>query len=225
MDLETKLRKLQLLQKRATPEKLKDFQHKFLVSWLHHDNALEGVVYPYETLNSALRDTTLSDVSYIAAYEAINNHADAIEFVQENQQPITRKTLDKLQSCFNPASDKFRKDPPEQYFHTTIEPKQISSKIAELLKEINAKDSNPLEHAAWVHFKFMEIYPWDKTSGRIARLLMNMLLLRSGFVPAIVHNIDRQRYYETLCEGTAEVAELVTEAVEGGVDTGIRFFG
>ncbi|MOA33071.1 Adenosine monophosphate-protein transferase and cysteine protease IbpA precursor [compost metagenome] len=63
------------------------------------------------------------------------------------------------------------------------------------------KDSlHPVELAALFHFRFVYIHPFSDGNGRTARLLMNLILMRNGFPPAIVKaaNEARFHYYETL---------------------------
>ena len=70
----------------------------------------------------------------------------------------------------------------------------------------------------------MAIYPWPKNSGKVARLLMNLMLLRDGFPPVVIHSIERQRYYDVLRTESAGLVPLVLESLENGVETSIRFF-
>ena len=66
----------------------------------------------------------------------------------------------------------------------------------------------------------MAIFPWPKNSGKVARLLMNLMLLRDGFPPVVIHSIERQRYYEVLRSESAGLVPLVLESLENGVETG-----
>ncbi|GAB1484531.1 hypothetical protein MASR2M78_33490 [Treponema sp.] len=54
------------------------------------------------------------------------------------------------------------------------------------------------EIAAWVHYKFVWIHPFIDGNGRTARLLMNLVLLQNGYPPAVILNLDRQKYYRVL---------------------------
>ena len=60
--------------------------------------------------------------------------------------------------------------------------------------------------------------------GAVARVLSNLMLLRDGFPPVVIHSIERQRYYEVLRAESAGLVPLVLESLDNGVDTGIRFF-
>jgi Fic family protein len=53
-----------------------------------------------------------------------------------------------------------------------------------------------------VHFQLTAIHPFTDGNGRTARLLMNMMLVRGGYVPVTVRPEDRKRYLDTLEHGS-----------------------
>jgi hypothetical protein len=53
---------------------------------------------------------------------------------------------------------------------------------------------------------------------------MNYMLLRDGYPPAVIHSIERQRYYDALRNETAGLVPLVIESVATALETEIRFF-
>jgi len=68
----------------AFPDKLRrDYESKLDVSWIFHDNALEGVVLSYSELKAAIDQRIISDVSLIPMYEEVKNHKLAVDFIRE----------------------------------------------------------------------------------------------------------------------------------------------
>src|SRR5699024_4841149 len=57
---------------------------------------------------------------------------------------------------------------------------------------------NPIELATIFHHKFVWIHPFFDGNGRTVRLAMNLLLMNSGFPPAIILSNDRKKYYAAL---------------------------
>jgi tyrosine-protein phosphatase YwqE len=53
---------------------------------------------------------------------------------------------------------------------------------------------------------------------------MNLILMRAGYPPVIVHATERQRYYEALKASENHVATLVNEALVASVESAIRYF-
>uniref|UniRef100_A0AC35TZ58 Protein adenylyltransferase n=1 Tax=Rhabditophanes sp. KR3021 TaxID=114890 RepID=A0AC35TZ58_9BILA len=57
-----------------------------------------------------------------------------------------------------------------------------------------------VELAAIAHYKFVFIHPFIDGNGRTGRLLMNLILSRSGFPPIIIPVEERLTYYQALKE-------------------------
>ena len=51
-------------------------------------------------------------------------------------------------------------------------------KLGEWMDEDATKRMHPVERAARFHFKLMNIYPWTLNSGRVARVLSNLMKQR-----------------------------------------------
>jgi len=85
---------------------------------------------------------------------------------------------------------------------------------------------HPIALAALLHHKLVSIHPFDDGNGRIARLLMNYVLLKYGYPPAIIKSSDKPKYLRAL--QLADVAEYdalldyVTEQVIWSLETSIK---
>ncbi len=81
-------------------------------------------------------------------------------------------------------------------------PEEAPAKMSDLMtwyqKEITKKDLNPIILAAKFHYDFIHIHPFDDGNGRTARLLMNFILMRFGFPPAIIKTDDKENYFYAL---------------------------
>ena len=246
--LDNKVELLREQRMRANPAIVTEFDDKLDQSWIYHDNALEGVVLSYHELKAAIDKKIISDVSLIPMYEEIKNHKAAIEMVRQmartwaverhhnkkkRKNEITIDTLKLLHSALTPEEkakgNPYRKDNPlhRLYFHEIAQPDKISmrmKKLVEWLDEEETQHLHPVERAARAHYRLMAIFPWPKNSGKVARLLMNLMLLRDGFPPIVIHSIERQRYYDVLRSESAGLVPLVLESLENGVETSTRFF-
>ena len=74
-----------------------------------------------------------------------------------------------------------------------------------------------IEALASLHGRFEQIHPYLDGNGRAGRLVLNLLLVRLGYPPAIVYKADRPRYLSTLrrCDAgdPAPLGELLARAV------------
>lgn len=57
---------------------------------------------------------------------------------------------------------------------------------------------HPLVTAAIFHYRFIRIHPFDDGNGRIARILMNLVLMMRGYPPVIIRTEDKENYYRAL---------------------------
>src|SRR2546429_8919606 len=216
---------------------VQDFYDKLDISWIYHDNALEGVVLSYSELKAAIDKNIISDVTLIPMYEEIKNHKAAIEYIRTQSQKrkltITLDTLRRLYEILAPEAvgkpSPYRKDNPlhRLYYHEIAPPDKISQRMKKLVEWIESdefREEHPVKRAARAHYRLLAIYPWTKNSGKVARLLMNLLLLRDGYLPAVVHAIERQRYYEVMRNENAGIIPLIVESLDNGIETALKFF-
>ena len=88
LTIDNKIETLREMRVRANASIVADFDEKLDVSWIYHDNALEGVVLSYHELKAAIDKKIISDVSLIPMYEEIKNHKAAIELVRADGAPV-----------------------------------------------------------------------------------------------------------------------------------------
>ena len=79
-------------------------------------------------------------------------------------------------------------------------PEKVPALMADFVKWMAANEGrlHPVEFAALVHQKFVYIHPFVDGNGRVARLLMNLALLRAGWTLAIIPPICRHEYIAAL---------------------------
>jgi Fic family protein len=206
------------------------------MSWIYHDSALEGVVYTFEELRAALGGAPppVSDSSLQPTYDDIRRHKEAIEFVRDfgekKRLPVTVDVIKKIYLILHPQEGdiktvKYRKDVPQHrlYFHEYTAPDKVAYKVRQVVDWLNdpetRKTRNGIRIAARAHFDLLRVYPFPTDSGKVARLFMNLLLMRTGLPPAIVHSTERQKYYEALKGSATTVLQMVQEAVENALSS------
>ena len=112
----------------------------------------------------------------------------------------------------------------EMYYFTS--PEETPPKMNELVnwynEEISKNQLHPLVIASIFHYKFVRIHPFDDGNGRMARLLMNIILLKFGYPPLIIESTLRNDYLNSLQyadSGDIEkfimfISERLTESLE-----------
>lgn len=224
---------------RDDPELSEDFLSKYELSWLYHENALEGVVYSGQELATALANAPLADATFVSTLQEIRNHKQAIDLVREDARAkklkINLTTVKRLYETLSQAgvdgsAGEYRKDMPlhRAYFHDIAQPQKIQPLLQKLLDVCETADfrhAHPIQQAARLHHGFMQVYPFTHNSGRVARLLANLVLLHAGYrLPVIIHATDRQRYYESLRLPEAALRDLTIEALDNALEQAEKFF-
>jgi Fic family protein len=215
-----------------------DFQRNYKenldMSWIYHDTAIEGTVYTVQELRAAIDPSFQADVdsSLQPVVEEVRRHREALDFIRDQavrrRQPITVDLVKKIYLILHPEEGdiktvKYRKDIPQHrlYFHEYAAPDKVTYKVRQIVDWINDPETKrtrtPVRLAARAHYDLLRVFPFASDSGKVARLLMNLLLLRSGFPPAVIHSTDRQRYYEALKGSSATMNVIVQEAIDNNL--------
>ncbi|HEY0252416.1 MAG TPA: Fic family protein [Kofleriaceae bacterium] len=222
----------------ANPVARQEFNNRLRISLIHHDAALEGEVLSYSEIKAAVDPTIISDPSLIPSYDEIRRFDDACNFAAENaanqkKKPFKLDTIREIYSILAPEEKAkglpFRKENPlhRLYYHDIAAPEKIlpaMRKLGEWIDEPQTKDLHVIEKVATLHSKFMGIFPWAKESGRTIRIASNQLLQEGGYPIAIIHSIDRQRYYEALRGDHIALTSLYLEAVQTTAETELRVY-
>jgi Fic family protein len=238
--IEGKVEQLRELESKTDPSLLFDFRYRLEISWIHHDGALEGVVYDSRELQAAIENQGLiSDRALLSTYDEIRNFKTAIDLIREMAEKKRRKiTLDAIKKIYLTLAPeeaevkgppKYRKEMPLHriYFHEISQPDKIGYRMRQLVDWMASDETkrtvHPVRMAAKAHSILLHIFPFPKHSGKVARLMMNLMLMRDGYPPAIVHSTERQRYYEALKTSDDAVAAVVHDALTNSVESALRF--
>lgn len=237
--LEEKIEELKKLVDAAPEAVRRVYEDRLEMSWIYHDSALEGQVYTFQELKAAMDNQPITDTSLIPLYDDIRQCKAAIDVLKELAQKRGTINLDTLKRIYltlapddaeGKGQPKYRKDMPlhRLYFHEISQPDKIAYRLKQLTEWLASpeakRSTHPVRLAAKAHHKFMQIYPYPKQSGRVGRLLMNLILMRAGYPAVIIHATERQRYYDALKTGANAVASLVSESLDASVESGIRYF-
>lgn len=87
------------------------------------------------------------------------------------------------------------------------EPHEVKAMMTDLLDWYNEqeknKNINSIILATEFHYKFIRIHPFDDGNGRMARILMNFILMKHGYHPAIIKKETKEDYFKALRQADA----------------------
>jgi Fic family protein len=234
MSLEERTTYLESRLLKADPALQSKYRDDLDISWIAHDSALEGTVYTLQELKTAIdpNATFVGDSSLQPVVEEIRRHREALNFVRDyaykRRLPITLDVIKKIYTVLHPEEGdiktvKYRKDIPQHrlYFHEYAAPDKIGHKMRAIVDWINDPETrrtrSSIRIAARAHYDIVRVFPFQHDSGKVARLFMNLMLLRGGYPPAIIHSTERQRYYEALKGSSATMNIIVQDAIENSL--------
>lgn len=217
----------------------REFRDKLIIGLIYHDSALEGEVLSHSEIKAAVDTSIISDSSLIPSYEEITNFHTAAQFAMEQAQakrrvPLKLDFLRELYALLNPEGSSggmpYRKENPlhRLYYHEIAPPEKISyrmRKLGEWLESSQFKTLHAIDKVAQLHWRLMAIFPWSKETGRLARIVSNFILEQENYPLAVIHSIDRQRYYEALRDAdTKPLLSVYLEAVETTAKSAVRVY-
>ena len=105
--------------------------------------------------------------------------------------------------------------------HPTPAPEDVPALMAGFVQWLAANEAklHPVELAAEAHMRFVFIHPFIDGNGRVARLLMNLCLLRHGYTLAIVPPILRTEYIQLLEKAHRDAAAFKDFIAERVLET------
>lgn len=218
----------------APPDFQQHYRDNLDMSWIYHDAAIEGVVYTFQELRTAIDgDVPVADSNMQPVCEEIRRHREALNVIRDfavktRKQPLTLDHVKKIYVTLHPEEGdvktvRYRKDIPQHrlYFHEYAAPDKVPSKMRQIIDWVNDPETkrtrSPIRLASRAHYDMLRVFPFQHDSGKVARLFLNLLLLRSGYPPAIVHSTERQRYYEALRGSSTLMTGIVVEAIENNL--------
>lgn len=217
-------------QRPLSPDEQAARYEKLRLEWTYHSNAIEGNSLTLSETQFYLREGLTSEGKPFQDYVAAKNHAEAIGWLFEYvsaRRPISEGFIKDLNALLHRGITQqaalgfggqriAREISPGAYkvkpnhvltlsgeIHYYVDPLQVHGEMEKLVKMIAEKEGkmHPVELAAAVHYDFTRIHPFDDCNGRGARLLLNLILMRSGYPPIVIKVEERRRYIETLEAG------------------------
>lgn len=183
-------------------EEEKDFVIQFSV----HSNAIEGSPLADSHAKKIITGKKMpKDATLRSVYETVNTE-EAYHFIKNYEGDVSRRFLVTLHSILMhrlmPDSGKFRtknvKITGAGFHCPTAE--RLDHETERLLSfyRFLKRKYTPVETAALMHVKFIELHPFTDGNGRLGRLLMNFILMKNDLPPVIIRKEERKTYYRFL---------------------------
>lgn len=221
------------------PALLKNLDEWYRVELTYTSNALEGnTLTRQETALVIEKDISIEGKKLNELLEA-KNHAEAVDTVREFARragengvltlswilDLHRRILQKIDDT---NAGRLRIVAVRVAGSTTIFPNP--AKVPELMEEfvewLSLPTSAPVK-AIEAHYRLVSIHPFTDGNGRVARLLMNGILMQSGYPPLIIPKESRRAYVNALEKGqtsddTGDYARFMYERLLSSMEEYIK---
>ncbi len=233
-------------QKQHHPELWEMIQKKLRIQWTYDSNAIEGSTLTLgETLFFLQEGLTVEGKPFKDFLDA-QNHAQAIELlfgIIHSQRPLTEGLIKEInalllsgvthtpalgqdgQKVTKPATPGQYKHLPNHVLqsdgsiHRYTDPLHVTDEMESLVSWVNTHSADPVIIGAIFHYHLVRIHPFDDGNGRVARLLMNLVLIKAGYPPAIIQHSRRRAYLESLARADAGELEVFIGFVLESLET------
>ena len=189
-------------------EALKSLRNSINLEWTYNSNGIEGNTLTLRETQIVLEGITVGGKTLREHLEAIN-HEKAIEYIEDlvkEKNPVTEWNIKNIHQLVLKEIDdknagKYRSENVAIMGATHTPPDHLI--VPELMEKLilNYQKWNkyhPIIKAALIHGELVKIHPFIDGNGRTSRLVMNLSLMNSGYLPVIIKKENRLEYYNAL---------------------------
>lgn len=210
------------------------FMDRLIFGWLYHDHALEGVVLTDRDIIRALSGQPVRNYCDGLIQKSLTRQRDiSLSFFDPDQRP-EELTMDYIKELHQRLCDddddksgRYRKrdTSPGVYNLSVVPHASISYYFHKFMDtyEEELKHYHPIRAAAMAHWEYMKVFPFDERSGIVGRLMMNYLLVRDGYPPAVIHAMDRHHYFSALDGHRADLVPVIVDAIRSTIEAAQAF--
>ncbi|MBN1849230.1 MAG: Fic family protein [Deltaproteobacteria bacterium] len=216
------------------PALIKNLDDWFRIELTYNSNAIEGnTLSRSETAVIIEKGLTVGGKSLREHLET-TNHVRALEWIKtfstKKPKDITEQDILDLQGIILKGID----DNAGRYRNIRVKisesavifpsPQRVPDLMAGLIDWLSTEDQmHPIELAGEAHFRLVSIHPFVDGNGRTARLLLNMILMTSGYPPALIRKEDRFAYIDALEKAQLggprdDYDQIIMKAVDRSLD-------
>jgi Fic family protein len=216
-----------------SPGGLSNLEQVYNIELTYTSNAIEGnTLTAAETALVVEKGITIAGKPLKDHLEAID-HYEAVGYVRELARrdiPLTEMDIRSLHSLVVKRSypeiagryaDQGRYVLTETGPFNFPSPAQVPALMGDFAAWLAGAPDTP-ETAFGAHHRLVDIHPFNDGNGRVARLLMNLILIRGGYPPVVVRPEDRPDYVGALQEArTGKNAERFDRLLQECLDAAL----
>jgi Fic family protein len=199
----------------------------------YHSDAMEGNTLTLQETKLVIEaGITIGGKTLKEHLEATGNANafDTLEDLSKNRDPIDQATIQETHELATLGwlmdAGRYRaqnvrvvgrkKSPPDF--------SKIPKLMDELLKRVADMDDDSIVVASFLHHGLVDIHPFSDGNGRVARLIMNLHLMKHGYPPTVLRKEHRGKYYDYLAKADDGDLNPFVNFIAKGVDESLTLF-
>lgn len=211
------------------PASVKSLIDDFRLRFTHETTAIEGNTLTLRETQAVLEEgITVHGKSLREHLEVINSNEslDYLETAIKNNEPVTERLIMRfheilMKGILKEEAGMYRRIPVFIKGARHVPPNWV--KVPKLMSEFEiwlreSRGLHPVVLAAKAHIKLARIHPFEDGNGRTCRLLVNYILMKNGYPPALFSSEKRDSYMKALdavdVEGEESFIQVTLEATE-----------
>jgi Fic family protein len=230
------------------------FLRKIKLDFTYSSNKLEGNTLTYGQTIKLLRDFVTPGNAASGEVLDMINHQKILDIIFANYraQSISEENIKALHKELMKYRDQWSDDglySPGQYksfenvtvrssgkIHVFMPPNNVVSAMEELVSHVNESlkntdvfnpDKHPLTIATYFHQQFLNrIHPFSDGNGRICRIFTNLILLKNGYPPIFIKEVDKGEYlksFELSDDDISPMLDFMADRLSESLDVKLEF--
>lgn len=227
-------KKRALDERRPLPrDALNRLREEIRLAHTYHSDAIEGNTLTLQETRLVIEEgITIGGKTLKEHLEATGNANafDKLEDLSKNRDPIDHVMIQEIHEMVTfgwlTEAGRYRtqnvtvvgrkKSPPDF--------SKVAKLMDELLKRVAEMDEKPIAAASFLHHGLVDVHPFSDGNGRVARLIMNLHLMKHGYPPIVLKKEDRRRYYDHLAKADSGNLNPFVNFIAKGVDESLALF-
>lgn len=191
---------------------MQNLQEVFDTEYTYASNRIEGNTLTLRETSFVINEGLTIRNKSVKEHLEVINHKDAIDFIREivaEKEPLSERNIKLIHALILQGLDRQNAG---VYRHVAVgisgtdivfpEFYVIPDMMTDLLTFYaeHEETCHPVKLAAQIHSRLVNIHPFIDGNGRTCRLVMNLILLKSGYPITIFspEEADRSRYFDAL---------------------------
>ncbi|MFZ2975252.1 MAG: Fic family protein [Candidatus Moraniibacteriota bacterium] len=209
-----------------------DIRDQFMLSLTYNSNKIEGsTLSEDETADIMFNNRTIPDKSLVEQLE-VKNHQTALKYLFRQLEDIKKINEELVLKLHGILMNGIRDDAGFYRRHgvrivgsnvPTANYLKVPKLMESLFADLNKKPKDIIGHTSNIHARFEQIHPFSDGNGRIGRLILVAMLLKSNIAPAVIKQENKRLYYTYLRSAQlkndfTQLENFICDAVADGFD-------